>query len=72
MRSIGIYGITGLPNSMPDLFDLSNPDLNWLKLAEGMGVEGHICKTAENFYHVFEDSIRRKGPQLIEAVVWGV
>ena len=69
MRSLGQYGITGLPNRVPDLFDLSNPDINWAKLAEGMGVEGHVCDTADDFNRIFADCIGRKGPQLIEAVL---
>ncbi len=69
MRSLGQYGITGLPNRVPDLFDLSNPDLDWAQLARGMGVEGHVCDTADVFNRVFEDCMRRKGPQLIEAAI---
>jgi acetolactate synthase I/II/III large subunit len=69
MRSMGQYGITGLPNRVPDLFDLSNPDIRWALLAAGMGVEGHACDTADDFNRVFEDCMRRKGPHLIEAVI---
>ena len=67
VRSLGQYGIG--TNRIPDLFDLSNPELDWARLAEGMGVEGHVCNTAEDFNRVFEDCIGRKGPQLIEAVI---
>ena len=69
LRSVGQYGIQGLPNRVPDLFDLSNPDLDWAHLARGMGVEGHCCDTADAFNRVFEDCMRRKGPHLIEAVI---
>jgi acetolactate synthase I/II/III large subunit len=69
IRSIGQYKVPGLGNSVPSLFDLSNPDLNWAKLAQGMGVEGHTCTTADEFNRVFEDCMKRKGPHLIEAVV---
>ena len=69
MRSVGMYGIQGLAKGVPDLFDLSNPDLDWAKLAEGMGVEGHTCKTADEFNRLFADCIGRKGPQLIKAVL---
>ncbi len=69
MRSLGQYGISGLPNRVPDLFDLSNPDIDWAQLARGMGVEGHISDTADDFNRVFEDCMRRKGPHLIEAVI---
>ena len=69
MRSIGMYAIPGMPNRVPDLFDLSNPDLNWAKMAEGMGVEGHVCTTADDFNRIFADCMKRKGPHLIEAVM---
>lgn len=69
IRSLGMYDIQGIPNRVPELFDLSNPDLNWAKIAEGMGVEGFVCETAEDFNRVFEDCMGRKGPQLIEAVI---
>ena len=69
IRSLGMYDIQGIPNRVPELFDLGNPDLNWAKMAEGMGVEGHVCETAEDFNRVFEDCMGRKGPQLIEAVI---
>jgi acetolactate synthase-1/2/3 large subunit len=69
MRSLEQYGISELRNQVPDLFDLSNPDLQWSKLAEGMGVEGHVCDTAEDFNRIFSDCISRKGTQLIEAVI---
>lgn len=69
IRSIGMYAIPGMPNSVPTLFDLSNPDINWAKLAEGMGVEGHICTTAEEFNKTFEHCMKSKGPKLIEAVI---
>ena len=69
MRSVGMYGIPGLENGVPDLFDLSNPDLDWARFAEGMGVEGHTCRTAEEFNRLFADCMARKGPQLIEAVL---
>lgn len=69
IRSIGMYAIPGMPNKVPDLFDLTNPDINWAKIAEGMGVEGHVATTAEEFNRIFEDCMARKGPHLIEAVV---
>ena len=33
------------------MLDLSNPDLDWVKLAEGMGVRGFRATTAERAYN---------------------
>jgi acetolactate synthase-1/2/3 large subunit len=52
-----------------EMMDLGNPDLNWAKLAEGMGVEGARAETADAFADLFATSLKRKGPFLIELVV---
>jgi acetolactate synthase-1/2/3 large subunit len=49
-----------------DLFDLSRPDLDWVKLAEGMGVEAVRVSTLERFADVFRAACARSGPSLIE------
>ncbi len=69
IRSLGMYQIPGLANQVPDLFDLSNPDIGWAKIAEGMGVGGHVVRTAEEFNSAFEFCMSHKGPHLIEAVM---
>ena len=52
-----------------EMMDLGNPDLNWAKLAEGMGVEGARAETADAFTDLFASAMQRKGPFLIELVV---
>jgi acetolactate synthase I/II/III large subunit len=52
-------------NAQSMLF-LSDPPLDWVKLAAGMGVEGVRVTTAESFADVFAVAVRRKGPFLIE------
>ena len=52
-----------------EMMDLGNPDLNWAKLAEGMGVEAARADTADAFADLFASSLKRKGPFLIELVV---
>lgn len=69
IRSLGMYQIPGLANQVPDLFDLSNPDIGWAQIAEGMGVAGHVARTAEEFNLAFERCMATKGPHLIEAVM---
>ncbi|KAB0265446.1 acetolactate synthase large subunit [Microvirga brassicacearum] len=49
-----------------DMLDLSRPDLDWVKLAEGMGVEAARADTIEKLIDLFQTSTRRPGPFLIE------
>jgi acetolactate synthase-1/2/3 large subunit len=52
-----------------DLFELTRPDLDWVKLAGGMGVEAARASTLEGFGDVFRAACRRAGPFLIELVI---
>lgn len=49
-----------------DIFDLARPALDWLKLAEGMGVEGVRVESLEGFADAFKAASARRGPFLIE------
>ena len=49
--------------------DLHDPTLDWVKLAEGMGVEAHRAETRERFADLFASAMRERGPRLIEAVI---
>jgi acetolactate synthase I/II/III large subunit len=49
-----------------ELFDLARPTLDWIKLAEGMGVEGVRVETLEGFADAFKAANARRGPFLIE------
>jgi len=49
-----------------ELFDLSRPTLDWIKLAEGMGVEAVRVETLEGFADAFKAATWRRGPFLIE------
>ena len=51
------------------LFDLRNPELDWVKLATGMGVEASRATTAEEFADQFASAMKTRGPRLIEAVI---
>ena len=48
------------------MLSLSDPPLDWVKLAAGMGVDGVRVTSAEAFAEVFGAAVRRKGPFLIE------
>jgi len=48
------------------LFDLGRPDLDWVSLARGMGVEAVRVETLEGFADTFRAACGRRGPFLIE------
>ena len=52
-----------------DMMDLGNPDLDWPKLAGGMGVDAARVDTMEAFADVFQQANDQKGPFLIELVI---
>jgi acetolactate synthase-1/2/3 large subunit len=51
------------------LLDIDRPDIDWLALAKGLGVEAKRVSTAENFDDVLASFMRQRGPRLIEAVI---
>ncbi len=51
------------------LLGLDDPSLDWVKLAEGMGVSATRAARAEEFNRHLEAAIRSRGPHLIEAVL---
>ena len=52
-----------------DMMDLGNPDLDWVALARGMGVDGARVETMEAFADVFAQANARPGPFLVELVI---
>ena len=51
------------------MLDLHDPELDFVKLAQGMGVEASRAETTTEFAAQFADAMRTKGPRLIEAVI---
>ena len=52
-----------------ELFDLSRPDLDFVSLAQGMGVPATRATTAEELTAQLERALAEPGPHLVEAVV---
>ena len=52
-----------------NLLDIDRPDIDWVSLAKGMGVEATRVLTAEAFDDVLAAMLRQRGPRLIEAVL---
>jgi acetolactate synthase-1/2/3 large subunit len=51
------------------MLDLSRPDINWVDIAQGMGVPATRATSAEEFHRQFAAAMTIRGPQLIEAMV---
>ena len=51
------------------MLDLSRPDIDWVNIAQGMGVPATKVTSAEEFHQQFAQAMSTKGPQLIEAMV---
>lgn len=58
----------GGPRALSTL-DIGNPGLDWLQIAQGMGVEASVARTAEEFNAQLGSAMAQKGPRLIEAVL---
>lgn len=51
------------------LMSLDHPTLDWVKLAQGMGVTARRATTIEEFNQTLEGFLKEPGPNLIEAVI---
>src|SRR5260221_5302579 len=56
-------------NASRELFDLTRPALDWVRLAHGMGVEAVRIDTLEAFADAFRAACARSGPFVIELVI---
>ncbi|MGI9153464.1 MAG: acetolactate synthase large subunit [Rubrivivax sp.] len=61
-------GATPGPTAL-GMLDLGNPDLDWVRLAGGLGVEAARAQTLEACADLLATSFRRDGPFLIELMV---
>jgi len=52
-----------------DMLDLGNPELDWVRLANGMGVEAARADTMQGFADLFSQANARSGPFVIELVI---
>jgi acetolactate synthase I/II/III large subunit len=52
-----------------DMMDLTRPDLDWVKLAEGQGVPACRAATGDEFIAMFREAVKQRGPTLIEALI---
>ncbi|MGB8326103.1 MAG: thiamine pyrophosphate-dependent enzyme, partial [Steroidobacteraceae bacterium] len=51
------------------MLDLHNPEMNWVQIASGLGVEASRATTAEEFAAQYGSAMKHKGPRLIEVMI---
>jgi acetolactate synthase-1/2/3 large subunit len=65
---------TGAGNPGPaanGMLSLGSPDIDWVKLAEGMGVGAEACSTPPQFNDALTRAMAARGPRLIAAIIPG-
>ena len=63
------FGVKSFGPNLSALVDIENPSLNWVKMAEAMGVQGVSVNTAEQLAAEIGESFSQTGPRLIEMVL---
>jgi acetolactate synthase-1/2/3 large subunit len=56
------------PKAM-SMLDLSNPELDWVSIARGLGVEASRATTPAEFDDQLASALAERGPRLIEVVL---
>jgi acetolactate synthase-1/2/3 large subunit len=59
----------GMGRRAHDLLSLDRPAIDWVRLAEGLGVPAERAPTMEAFNNAFAGAVQRRGPHLIELVI---
>ena len=65
-------GRVGASNAGPKamrLLDLGDPEMNWVAIANGFGVQASRAETIAQFNDQFRDAMSQPGPRLIEAMI---
>lgn len=66
MRNVGV---NDFGTNAKRMLNLDNPELDWVSMARGMGVDAVRVTSSEEFTAAFHAALKRKGPFLIEAVI---
>ena len=51
------------------MLQLDQPELDWTKMSQGLGVEASRATTLSEFSRALDTALARRGPYLIEAMV---
>ncbi len=69
LQRVGAEGADAPGPKALDLLDLGRPTLDFVQLAEGMGVPARRVTTAEDLAAALTDAFGEPGPHLIEAII---
>jgi acetolactate synthase-1/2/3 large subunit len=62
-------GAIGAGPKALSMLDLHNPELDWTKIAAGLGVEASRASSCAQFASQYESAMKQRGPRLIEAII---
>jgi acetolactate synthase-1/2/3 large subunit len=62
-------GAIGAGPKALSMLDLHNPEMNWLQIANGMGIEATRASTSDEFVAQYGSAMKQRGPRLIEALI---
>lgn len=62
-------GLTDPGQKALGMLEIGRPDIDWVSLGRGMGVDGERVSDMEQFNKAFADAATRKGPYLIEVAM---
>jgi acetolactate synthase-1/2/3 large subunit len=62
-------GVAAVGENARSMLDLHNPEMNWMQIASGLGVEASRATTAEEFAAQYDSAMKHRGPRLIEAMI---
>ena len=65
-REFSYLGVGNPGKRALDMFEIGQPDLDWVQLAKGMGVPGTRVSSLEAFGKALGAGLEREGPTLIE------
>lgn len=66
---LAAMGVTQVGRNAQAMFDVDNPVLDWVALAEGHGVPGTRATTVDEMETALAEAMATPGPRLIEAVI---
>ena len=62
-------GVTAYGGNAEKMMQITDPELDWVALAKGMGVNGARATTCEAFVKLLKAGLSHQGPFLIEAMI---
>lgn len=66
---LAAVGVKEPGRSAIDMLSLDRPSIDWVRLAEGFGIEARRVETLGDFARAFRDGLQADGPFLIEVVL---